>query len=276
MKISFIALFWLLPVTIGFGQSDTTRHFPYRVHKAYELPGSVAILGASTFGFRALDRYARLDADEVGKLDPTRINAFDRPIAYLDPAGFELAQTRSDRFLNLSIASPLLLLLSKDLRRNGLDLLTLYTTAHAFNNLLYFGTTFAVRRARPLVYNPEVPTSEKTGNARTNSFYSGHVSFSTTATFFGAKILTDHYRIRGWKRVAIFSVAAVPPVLVGINRMQAGKHFRTDVLTGFLVGAACGIGIPEVHKRRQKPSSLSFRPLMAVSGQRGFLVTYTF
>lgn len=276
MKMSLTLLVWLIHCTVSWGQPDSVSRSPYRVYRAYELPGSVAVLGASYFGFRALDRYASLDANEVTQLNPARINAFDRPVAHLDPAQFEAAQHRSDRFLNLSIATPLLLMLSKDLRREGLDLLTIYTTAHAVNNLLYFATTFSIRRARPLVYNPEVALTEKTGPAKSNSFYSGHVSFSTTATFFGAKVLTDYYRIKGWKRVAIFAVAAVPPILVGVNRMQAGKHFRTDVMTGFLVGAACGIGIPELHKRRQKATPWAFRPEFSLTGQRGLAVTYSF
>ncbi|GAB3335850.1 hypothetical protein GCM10027299_45240 [Larkinella ripae] len=272
-------LMGLLLITQSFvspGQSDPLSPSPYRVHRAYELSGSLAVLGTSIFGFRQLDRYASLTADQVLKYNPLQINAFDRPVAYFDPARFDAAQHRSDQFLNLSIASPLLLLLSKSVRHEALDVLTLYTTAHAANNLLYFATTFSTRRARPLVYNPAVPLSEKTGNAKTNSFYSGHVAFSSTATFFGAKILTDFYRIRGWKRIALFTAAAVPPVLVGVNRMQAGKHFRTDVLTGFVLGAACGIGIPALHRIRSKNRALSFQPALGGRGQRGLVVTYAF
>lgn len=276
MKGYLTLLVLIIHSLASFGQSDTLRRWPYRVRPAYELPASLAVLGTSIWGFRQLDRYASLSADEIAGLDPTHLNAFDRPVAYYDPARFDAAQKRSDQFLNLSIASPVLLMLSRGLRKEGLDLLTLYTTAHAVNNLIYFATTFSIRRARPLTYNPAVPLQEKTGNAKTNSFYSGHVSFSTTATFFGAKVLTDYYRIKGWKRVAIFSVAAVPPILVGVNRMHAGKHFRTDVLTGFVVGAACGIGIPELHRIRQKTRNLSLRPEVMSTGQRGFTATYVF
>ncbi|GAB3898549.1 hypothetical protein GCM10028803_18180 [Larkinella knui] len=276
MKIYLTLILWLTHYLVAFGQPDSVSRSPYRVYRAYELSGSFAILGASIFGYRALDRHSNFNADDVAKLNPARINAFDRPIAYLDPSRFEGAQKRSDRFLNLSIASPILLMLSKDLRKNGLDLLAIYTTTHAVNNLLYFATAFPIRRARPLTYNPAVSITDKTGNAKSNSFYSGHVSFSTTATFFGAKVLTDHYRIKGWKRIAIFSVAAVPPILVGVNRMHAGKHFRTDVMTGFLVGAACGIGVPELHKISRKKGQLSFRPNLSLTGQRGATVTYLF
>ena len=274
MKVYLSILVLLIQCLPVFGQLDSASRSPYRVYRAYELPASLVVLGASFFGYRQLDRYASFTADDIAKLNPTRINAFDRPVASFDPARFEAAQQRSDRFLNLSIASPLLLMLSNRIRPKGLDVLTLYTTAHAVNNLLYFATAFSIRRARPLTYNPAIPVSEKIGNAKSNSFYSGHVSFSTTATFFGAKILTDFYHIKGWKRVAVFSGAAIPPILVGFNRMNAGKHFRTDVLTGFLVGAACGIAIPEIHRISRKTGHLSVRPEFTLTGQRGVAVTY--
>jgi membrane-associated phospholipid phosphatase len=276
MKVYLTLLIVLTHTLVSFGQPDSASRSPYRVYRAYELSGSLVVLGASFFGYRKLDHYAKLNADEVATLNPARINAFDRPVAYLDPARFDAAQKRSDRFLNLSIASPLLLILSKRIRNEGLDVLTLYTTAHAVNNILYFATAFSIRRARPLTYNPAVSISEKTGDAKSNSFYSGHVAFSTTATFFGAKILTDFYHIKGWKRIAIFTAAAIPPTLVGVNRMWAGKHFRTDVMTGLVIGAAVGIGVPELHRITRKTGRLSLQPQFTLTGQRGFTATYSF
>lgn len=274
IKFCLTLAFFLTYTLRGHGQSDTSKNSPYRVYTAYELPGSVAFLGASILGFRALDRTATLTSDDIAKLDPNQINAFDRPVAYFDPARFEAAQTRSDLFLNLSIASPVLLMLSSRMRKDALDLLGLYTTAHAVNNIIYFASAFPIRRARPLTYNPALPLELKTGEAKSNSFYSGHVSFSTTATFFAAKVLTDYYHIKGWKRLAIFTGAAIPPILVGVNRMEAGKHFRTDVITGFIIGATCGIGIPELHKLTRRNNRLSLSPDLLPNGARGLRVSY--
>ncbi|GAB3221686.1 hypothetical protein GCM10027423_55140 [Spirosoma arcticum] len=266
----------LLGTTVSFGQPDRTDVSPYRVRKAYELTGSVLFIGASYVGFRELDRVATLSVDALAKLSPGRINAFDRPAIYGDPARFPLAQKRSDRFLNIAIAAPVLLAISPRIRKDWLDLLTLYAVTHSVNNLVYFATAFPIRRARPLTYSPTVPLDQKTGQAKTNSFYSGHVSFSATATFFGAKVLTDYHHITGWKRVLIFAVAAVPPALVSVNRIEAGKHFRTDVLTGFIVGGACGIGVPELHKRNRKNGQLTGQPYLTPFGQGGIVLNYRF
>ncbi|GAB4029162.1 phosphatase PAP2 family protein [Spirosoma jeollabukense] len=275
MKRYVTTLILSLHVAVSWAQTDTTTFAGYRVNWKVKLPLSVGALALSTVGFRQLDRTASLTAEQVLNLDPARINAFDRPVAFYDPARFPSAQKRSDLFLNISIASPLLLLLGKEMRQDALDLLTLYTTAHTLNNLIYFGAAFPIRRARPLTYNSGLPLEEKTGQAKSNSFYSGHVSFSTTATFFGAKVLTDYYHIRGWKRIAVFTVAAVPPILVGVNRMHAGKHFRTDVLTGFVVGAACGILVPQLHKAARKSSRLSWRTEFMPNGGKGINFTYS-
>lgn len=274
MKI--IVCYLLLGMTVSFGQPDTAHVSPYRVNKAFELTGSVLFIGASYVGFRQLDRVATLSVDELAARSPSRINAFDRPAIYGDPARFPIAQKRSDFFLNMAIAAPVLLAIDPRIRKDWLDLLTLYAVTHSVNNLVYFGTAFSIRRARPLTYSPTVPLDQKTGPAKTNSFFSGHVSFSATATFFGAKVLTDYHHIKGLKRVLIFAVAAVPPALVGVNRIQAGKHFRTDVLTGFLVGGACGILVPELHKSKPKHQSLTWQPYFIPSGQSGITLDYRF
>jgi membrane-associated phospholipid phosphatase len=50
----------------------------------------------------------------------------------------------------------------------------------------------------------------------------------------------------------IWGVAAAIPASVGYMRIKAGKHFLTDNLIGYGVGAAAGILIPELHKKANK------------------------
>ena len=42
--------------------------------------------------------------------------------------------------------------------------------------------------------------------------------------------------------------AAVVPAITAYLRVKGGKHFYTDVITGYLVGAAVGLIVPELHK----------------------------
>jgi membrane-associated phospholipid phosphatase len=146
---------------------------------------------------------------------------------------------------------------------------------HAADNAVYFGAGFTVRRPRPLTYNPLVPTSEKTGTGKSNSFFSGHTSFSSAATFFMAKVYTDYHHIRGWNRILAYTIAAVPPALVGYYRMRAGKHFKTDVMLGFLVGATSGIIVPELHRNKEKKNALTMIPYYS-EGSGGITATVKF
>lgn len=244
----------------GFSQTDSVHKKMYDVNVKWKLPAATACIFLSSWGFQNLDKVASMDAAAVQRLDPYKLNFFDRPIAFLDPAGFDNAQRRSDFFLNVCLFTPAVLALDKHIRKDWLDLITLYLASHAVDNALYFAVNYSIRRPRPLVYNPNVPLSEKTGEAKSNSFFSGHTSFSATATFFVAKIYTDYHQIKGWKRTLIYTGAAIPAALVGYYRMEAGKHFKTDVIVGLLSGAASGILVPELHKFKKKHDNISFAP----------------
>lgn len=237
----------------------------YNMHPKYQLPlGAVAIVG-STLGFRALDENARLTPSAAMKLNPNDINAFDRPTALQDPSGFASAANAGDFFLNFSVASPILLALDKDTRKNWVDLLTLYIASQAFDNMLYFGAIATVRRPRPLAYNPMLDSVARSGVGMTKSFFSGHVSFSATATFFAVKVYTDYHNIKGWSRIGLYSLAAVPPMLTGYFRVKSARHFKSDVIVGMIAGATSGILVPELFKRKDR-SGVTFTPYYVPQG----------
>lgn len=262
MRIIFSILFLVSLVAPSFGQKDTLAHQKiYFVKPKIELTAGVGLTVASFFGFRQLDKVANLSKEDILKLNPNDLNSFDRPIAFKNPANFASAEKNSDLFLNLSLVSPALLMLDKNIRKDWVDLLSMYMMSHAVDNALYFGAAYSIRRPRPLTYNPNLTAEEKMGDGRSNSFFSGHVSFSSTATFFLAKVYTDYHQIKGLKRIGLFTLAAIPPALVGYYRTEAGKHFKSDVITGFVSGAICGILVPEFHKRLQQKKNLTFQPI---------------
>jgi len=264
----------LLWVNTAHGQPDSGKI--YFAKPLYELPASAALLTASSFGFKALDKASSFTAEDLKKLDPGKVNAFDRNIIFKNPAKAKTAQKNSDLFLNISIASPVILMLDKKIRKDWLDLLSLYAVTHVVDNAIYFISAFPVRRARPYTYNTAIPEEERIGKAKSNSFFSGHTSFSSTATFFLAKVFTDYHQVKGWKRIGIYTIASVPPALVAYYRTEAGKHFRTDVILGFAVGAASGILVPELHRKLQQKKNITISPSVTAYGQSGFTFTYTF
>ena len=77
----------------------------------------------------------------------------------------------------------------------------------------------------------------------------------------------------GAKKFIFYGLAAIPPAFTGFNRVKGLKHFPTDVITGFTVGAATGILVPHLHKKKN-PNMV----LIPVTGNRftGFAMTLKF
>ncbi|MBV9989576.1 MAG: phosphatase PAP2 family protein [Chitinophagaceae bacterium] len=238
----------------------------YNMHPKYQLPLAAAAVVGSSMAFKALDENARLTPSDALKLNPNDINSFDRPTALRNPSGFPAAASAGDFFLNFSVASPVLLALDKHTRKDWVDLLTLYMASQAFDNMLYFGAILAVRRPRPLAYNPYLDSVARSGVGMTKSFFSGHVSFSATATFFAVKVFTDYHDIKGWPRIGLYTLAAIPPLLTGYFRIQSGRHFKTDVIVGMIAGSTSGILVPELFKRKARDARVSFAPYYVPQG----------
>ena len=240
----------------------------YRMHPKYQLPAAGVAIVLSSLSFKALDENARMTDADVLKLNANDINAFDRPTALRDPSGFANAAGKGDFMLNFSVASPLLLALDKNIRKDWVDILTLYLATQSVDNILYFASIASIRRPRPIAYNTALSLPERTGIGMSKSFFSGHVSFSATATFFAVKVYTDYHHIKGWPRLLLYGAAAVPPILVGYFRVESGRHFKTDVITGFLAGAASGILVPELfrNKNREKKNHVSLTPYYMQDG----------
>ncbi len=51
-------------------------------------------------------------------------------------------------------------------------------------------------------------------------------------------------------KIALWSFSAYIPALTGYFRVKAGKHFTTDVMAGYAVGAFTGWLIPHLHKKK--------------------------
>jgi membrane-associated phospholipid phosphatase len=91
-----------------------------------------------------------------------------------------------------------------------------------------------------------------------------------------AKVYCDyHPEIHGWDKIGIYALASIPPMIMGYFRLIALRHFPTDILTGFIVGGAVGIAVPEIHRIASKDKGLSFTPYISPAGS-GMSLTYNF
>jgi len=104
----------------------------------------------------------------------------------------------------------------------------------------------AAQRYRPFTYNPDIPLDVKLSSGSTLSFFSGHTSVTTALSFFGAKVLTD-LRPDSKNNWMIWTIGATTPALIGYLRYEAGKHFITDVVAGYALGAMIGYMVPAAH-----------------------------
>jgi membrane-associated phospholipid phosphatase len=107
----------------------------------------------------------------------------------------------------------------------------------------------SLRRNRPLVYNSQAPLIDRMESDARKSFFSGHASMTACNTFFAAKIWTDMHpnsKLKPW----VWTAAAAVPAYAALQRVQAGKHYPSDVIVGLAVGAAMGYLIPQIHLTR--------------------------
>jgi len=227
---------------------------PYRV-RAIDVISIPVAGGLSYLGLKELRAKPRLDSAYVVTLSPEDVNAFDRGAARNNQS---IAGTYSDAALYTAIALPFLTLVDKNIRHDGLKIITLYFETMGAMGVIYTWGVSQTRRKRPYVYNSEVEMEKRTGKGALNSFFAGHPAAAAASTFFAAKVLHDYYPDMKHEWI-IWTAASIPPALVGYFRYQNGQHFPTDIIAGLPIGIALGILIPEIHKRR-KDSNVSIIP----------------
>lgn len=235
-------------LVIALASPASAQRSPFRVDAARDL-GLTLGAGAVLIGYGvARDE---LPGPHCFPCDKDKVNAFDRSvIGNRDP----LAATVSDVLLTSLIALPFLattvdvLTTQTDGRLEDLatESLILAETL-AVSLLLNAIVKEAVRRPRPLAYDPQWPEDERQEHFATLSFYSGHSSTSFSMATAWSYLFTKRHPDSGWVApvwIASHGLAASTAYL----RARAGKHFWTDVLTGAAAGSAIGFLVPWLHE----------------------------
>jgi membrane-associated phospholipid phosphatase len=110
----------------------------------------------------------------------------------------------------------------------------------------------AVARPRPYLYQPEVSLGERPLTDGLVSFWSGHTATAASMSFACAH-LVQHSDASPGLKTATWIAAATLPAAVGYFRIRAGRHFPTDVLTGYAFGALAGWAVPYFHRAGKRP-----------------------
>lgn len=217
-----------------------------------------AALGASAYGLLLIkdkedlplaEREKFLNEESLQK-EIDKLNFLDQWVAGKHNKS---ANSISDIPFALSFAAPFAFLFDDKINDHTGQYVGLYIESLATTAAIYTITAGLVNRSRPYVYDNSGDTGEdrRFKNNGQRSFYSGHVAATATATFFAAKAYSDFNPDANGK-VWIWTGAAVLPASVGVLRMEAGQHFLTDVLLGYVLGAGTGILVPELHKKKME------------------------
>lgn len=229
---------------------------PYSRTFKKELP--FLLTSAVTFGagflIQGLD-YAKPYSEEEllnNPLDVKSINSIDRSTA--DNWSPKTGKA-SDYVLYSTALLPAIFLSEQHTGRTIKTLLYMYAEVFTFN---YGVTEIAknlTKRPRPYVYNtdnPDITIGTRTGSTSRKSFISGHTSQTAAACFFFAKVITDyHPTLNKRVKAGMWIFAASVPAVNGYLRVRAGKHFPTDVMAGYVIGALSGVMIPQLHRTKK-------------------------
>ena len=248
---------------------------PYKFGWKHEMPYLVSSVGFLSTGYllEKTNKTKPFTIQELNSLNKNDINSFDRGATYY---WSENLANKSDVLLMGAIVAPVVFLTTKSTRKNMGWLLLMGLEVFSIN----YGATLSAKnlmnRTRPYVYNTELSYETRTGNDSRKAFISGHTSTAAAMSFFIATVISDyHPDMHPGLKIGLWSVATIYPAVTGYLRVASGKHFPTDVIAGYAVGAFTGWLIPFLHKKRHKEDKFSFAPVN-INGNAGLYFSYKF
>lgn len=182
------------------------------------------------------------------------------------------ADLASDVFMYGSLALPAVLMINKRARKDFLVVGFIYAEVA----MLTIGVTelvkAGVKRPRPYVYNSSVDMHHKTERDARFSFLSGHTSITAALCFTTAKVFSD-YSDNPTHEALVWTGAALFPIATGFLRFEAGKHFPSDIIAGYMLGGTIGFLVPWLHKRKPIAKGLTLSPF-GLNGGAGLYLSY--
>ncbi|MGY2134101.1 phosphatase PAP2 family protein [Hymenobacter sp. HD11105] len=233
---------------------------PYRTRFAVDAPITLGLGAVGGLGLYLVQQKSGLSDAELAALDKNDIPKFDR---FTAGNYSNRAQTVGDYLTYGSlVAAPGLLALDQDVRGHYGQILGLYLQAMTSSAAIFTMTVGTVTRYRPFLYGSE-GGGDRNSKISTNSFMSGHTAHTATATFFAAKVFHD-FNPDSPAEPFVWGAAALVPAAVAYSRMEAGKHFLSDNIVGYVVGATAGIVVPQLHKTAGR-NGFSMVPIQGVN-----------
>ncbi len=255
-KSIFIALaLWLTVASSVFGQytsqSINAKKGKNKVYNTGWADGvvSAAGIGLTIWGTKILGEKEGLSQEYLDWVlenpDAARadIPKFDRWAAGNYDAG--IANLTDIPFYG-SFTLPLFFLAHEKTRSDFGQIGLLYVETMSITGSLFTQVAGRTERNRPLVY-ATTDNEHRHDRKAENSFFAGHTAATATATFFAAKVFNDYFP-KSRAKPYVWAGAVIIPAVVAYGRLEAGKHFLSDNLIGYGIGATVGILVPQLHK----------------------------
>jgi Membrane-associated phospholipid phosphatase len=245
-------LLLFLPFSGNTQENKRTEKRIYKFDWKKDLIIAGSGIGLSILGEIATGNVNPSTLAEVNALDPMDVNGFDRGAITNDS---ETARDISDVILYSSFSLPAIAYFLPKCRFEGVSIGLMAVEAVLLTNGVTNITKGLARRTRPLVYNANNSIEERMLSGSRLSFFSGHTSVTTAMFFLAGSVITDvHPNMKN--KYLVWTAAATIPAAVAYLRFEGGKHFPTDVITGYAVGGAIGYLIPRLHKQKKENKKL--------------------
>ena len=230
------------------GFSQEKKESPYETNFVKDGIWITSAVGLNVLGVKLIQEKDDLSLTDLNNLSKDDIWGIDRWAA-----GYYSEKANEDSYIPFyaSFVLPIALLINENERNNAGQISVLFVETMATTGALFTITAGLVEKSRPLVYNESLDEEKRIDSDEQRSFFAGHTAATAAATFFAAKVFND-FNPDSPLKPYVWGVAAAIPASVGYLRIKAGKHFLTDNLIGYAVGAASGILIPELHKKDNK------------------------
>jgi membrane-associated phospholipid phosphatase len=242
---TFISI--ILLCHFSFPQTLTDEPFDVDTDKEIIISGIGAAIG--TAAIIAMVNTKPLNVSEINSLNPMQVNGFDR-IAI----GPYESDFLGDFLLYSSFAFPLTFLAYDKTQEDFGTISLMYGEAVLLNASINGLVKALTLRDRPFVYDKNSLLEPKLTKDARWSFYSGHTSSTAVNTFYTAKIYSAYISSESTKTF-LWIAAAVLPAVTGFSRVNTHNHFPTDVIVGYIVGAAIGYFIPLLHETNNNGGS---------------------
>ena len=251
-------------------QTSQGPRSPYEIDWKKETPVLATGLGLSALGYVLIEDLEPRQASSLVGLSNDHLIGIDRKSTQYFS---EKADQASDYLAGGSVLLPLTLMADRDIRRDANKIAVLLSESASLTNGLTQITKRVVLRDRPYVFNQDAPLELRLSTKSKLSFFSGHTAMTASFTFFTAQVWSDYHPESRWKP-AVWAAAAAVPAVTGYLRIRAGRHYFTDVVSGYAIGALVGVLVPRLHKVergakrkfRFSSSMLEGRPVLVVRG----------